>query len=98
MTKITTGQRGYVPATPTRAPGPLSNWLTGPQNQRVALAAGPAQARNAVPGPAAGQFQGYMQCDPGPRHADRMPDGDRAAVDVDDLGIHAEFAGGGERD
>src|ERR1700758_2750130 len=72
-------------------------WLTGPQNQGVALAAGPAQGRNTVTGTAAGQFQGRMQRDPGSRHADWMPDSNRATVDVHDLGIHAELACRGQR-
>ena len=39
-------------------------WLTGPQNQGVALPAGPTQRSNAVPGPTTRQFQGRMQRDP----------------------------------
>src|SRR6516165_11714215 len=96
MTKITPAPHGSAPATPTERPWRRRAWLTGPQNQRIALAAGPAQGRDAITGAAAGQFQGYMQRDPGSRHADGMPHGDCAAVDVDDPGIQTEFAGRGQ--
>jgi hypothetical protein len=65
--------------------------LAGPKYQRVALTTGATQRRNAVPRAPASQLESRVQRDPGARHDDRMPDGDRTAVNVDDFGINAQF-------
>src|SRR3954464_8459394 len=52
------------------------------EQQGFALAAAAAQAGRAEPAPAAGEFEGQVQRDPGTRRTDRMPHRDRATVDV----------------
>src|SRR5690606_14185820 len=71
--------------------------LSRPQHQRIALATGAAQSRDRVARTTPGQLQRRVQRDTRTGRPDRVADGDGAAVDVDDVGVEAEFLGGGER-
>ena len=62
------------------------------QDQRVALAAAAAQPGGADAAAAPLQLEREVQHDPGTRHADRVTERDRAAVDVDLVLADAELA------
>src|SRR3954451_20785740 len=67
-------------------------------DQRVTLAAAPAERGGADTAAAALELEGEVQHDPGARHADRVAERDRAAVDVDLVRVEAELAGGLDSD
>ena len=60
------------------------------QDQRVALTAAAAQRGRAGAAAAALELEGEGEREPGAGHADRVAEGDRAAVDVDDVVADAE--------
>src|SRR4051794_33448690 len=62
-----------------------------PHDQGVALAAAAAERRRTDATAAALELQGEVQGDPGTGHADRVAEGDRAAVDVDLRVLDAEL-------
>jgi hypothetical protein len=64
----------------------------GADNEGVALAAAAAERGGAGSAAAAAQFQREGQDEPGATHADRIAQGDGAAVDVDPSGGDAEIA------
>src|SRR6185436_19578463 len=61
-------------------------------DQRVALVATAAQAGRAEAAAAALQLERQGQDQPGAGHAERVAEGDRPAVDVDDVAGDAELA------
>ena len=67
-------------------------------DQRVALPAATAQRGRAHAATATLELQGQVQHDPGAGHADRVAQGDRAAVDVDLGLVEAERARGVDAD
>src|SRR5215469_5440223 len=62
------------------------------EQQRVPLTAAAAQRGRAEPAATAAQLVDEMQRDPGAGGAERMPDGNGPAVDVDDVRIDAEVS------
>ena len=62
-------------------------------DDRVALSAATAQGCRAKSAAAATKLVQERQREPVAAHADRMPERDRAAVDVDDVERDAELAG-----
>src|SRR3712207_9187517 len=68
------------------------------QDQRVALPAPAAQRGGTHATAAAAQLQRHVEHDPGAAHADRVAEGDRAAVGVDLLRVDPELLRGDERD
>jgi hypothetical protein len=79
---LKTGTRHYT-AAPGRSPRA--------EDERVALAAATAQGGGASTAAAAAQFEGEDEDEPGAAHADRVAEGDSAAVDVD-LWVPKTFA------
>ena len=69
-----------------------------PDDEGVALAAAAAERRRADAAAATLELERQVQGDPGAGHADRVPQGDRAAVDVDLVGVEAELLGRGQPD
>src|SRR4051794_6624322 len=77
----------------------LLGWILSDFEQnRVALAAAGADRGEAEAAAVAVQLVDHRREDPGARGADRVPEGHRAAVDVDLLGIGAEHLGRVEHD
>src|SRR3712207_1751461 len=68
------------------------------QDQRVALTAAAAQRGGTHATTAAAQLQRHVQHDPGAAHADRVAEGDGAAVGVHLLGVDPELLRGDQRD
>src|SRR6478735_5185124 len=83
-------------ARPTRSS--TESALRDTHDQRVALAAAPAQGRGADAAAATLELEGQVQHDPGAGHADRVAERDRPAVDVDLGVVEAELAGRGDAD
>ncbi len=72
----------------------LRSLLGDAHDQCVALTATTAKGGRANTATATLQLQGEVQRDAGPRHADGVPDRDRASIDVDLVGVDAELFGG----
>ena len=68
------------------------------EDERVALAAATAQGGGTGSAAAAAQFEGEGEDQPGAAHADRVAEGDGAAVDVKPVQGQAEIPRGGEHD
>ena len=68
------------------------------EQEGVALAATAAQRGRAEPAAAAPQLERQGQRKPGARRADRVAEGDRAAVDVDPVQVDAEQLRGVDAD
>src|SRR5580700_7696947 len=65
-----------------------------PEQQGLALAAAAAQPGGAEPSAAPAELVAQVHREPGAGGADRVADGDRAAVDVHDVGADAQVAHG----
>src|SRR5450631_2325537 len=68
--------------------------LRNAHDERVSLPATTAQGRRAHAATTALELKDQVQRDPGPRHADRVPDRDRASVDVDLVRVDPQKPGG----
>ena len=72
--------------------------LRDANDQRVALTTRATQRGRTDTATATRELQRQMQRDARTRGADRMSEGDRTAVDVDDLRVDPELPGGGDTD
>src|SRR2546421_3482819 len=71
-------------------------WLQRAHERGVALAAAATQGSGAEPAAPAAQLVDQRGDEARPRHADRVTERDRAAVDVDDVVVDAQVAHGRE--
>src|ERR1035437_7604216 len=72
----------------------LSSLLGNAHDQCVSLPATTAQGSRTDTATTAFELKDKVQGDPGPRHADGVPDGDGASVDVDLVGVDPQKLGG----